>query len=154
MFWCSYQTLTLPEDEAANCIYVNNHLIHRCFWCTPYFSVVSRHESPLLNCLGRRMKISDYMLKPPQPFHRDSSLRAAAAGENRVCHQRDFSVGIPEDRAGPLFALHPGEEEQDHQKDITIHPFTNCVDLVRGKPNKTTSQSLLGVIISYILSFT
>jgi len=24
----SYQTLTLPEDEAANCIYVNNHLIH------------------------------------------------------------------------------------------------------------------------------
>jgi len=24
----SYQTLTMPEDEAANCIYVNNHLIH------------------------------------------------------------------------------------------------------------------------------
>lgn len=24
----SYQTLTLPEDEAANCIYVNNQLIH------------------------------------------------------------------------------------------------------------------------------
>ena len=64
------------------------------------------------------------MFKPPQPFHRDSSLCAAATGENRVCHQRDFSVGIPEDGAGPLFALHPGEEEQDHQKDLTIHPPT------------------------------
>lgn len=25
----TYQTLTVPEDEAANCVYVNGTLIHR-----------------------------------------------------------------------------------------------------------------------------
>lgn len=25
----SYQTLTVPEDEAANCLYVNGTLVHR-----------------------------------------------------------------------------------------------------------------------------
>ena len=76
------------------------------------------------------------MLTCPQPFHRDSSLCAAAEGENRVCYQRDFSVRVPENREGPIFTLYPGEEEQDHQKDITIHPSTNYIDLISGKSQR------------------
>ena len=159
MCWCSYQTLTLPEDEAANCIYVNNHLIHRCvkhLIFIPFSSLITSFDQLSWMEMKRMEKYMIWSITPPQPFHRDSSLSEAAAGENRVFHQRDFGVGIPEDRPGPLFALHPGEEEQDHQKDITIHP-SNFVDLVHGNLKgryKTTPQSLLKIIISYILSFT
>ena len=90
-----------------------------------------------VNCLeGDRAGQTNNFLTSPQPFHGDSSLCPAVEGETRICNQRDFSVGIPEDRAGPLFPLHPCEEEQDDQKDITIHPSTNYIDLISGKSQR------------------
>lgn len=47
----SYQTLTVPEDAAANCLYVNGTLIHRAIEEIPEsFKVYSRSNFGRIVC--------------------------------------------------------------------------------------------------------
>lgn len=48
----SYQTLTVPEDAAANCLYVNGTLIHRAIEEIPEsFKVYTFLSKNAINCM-------------------------------------------------------------------------------------------------------
>ncbi len=110
-----YQTLTLPEDGAAHCMYVNGRLIHRNKLEAPKSDAVSRAE-PLysLKCCSKG---------PPSPLFRYFPLKSttdafpfscpSSAGRkcSALCPRSSFWYGFE------LFSLN--DLKEDAQRPIT-----------------------------------